>query len=180
MSRLWVLIVLSQLALAGSAFAQSPCPTGYQTATSSRSSDLVCTVPQVYGPGGLVGTGFGGPLAPTDLHNVHFQQTSISSLVPINAEIGVQLSQLPLASPVAGFIFENGVLQEAYSFGPVLTDRAETIGKRRIFVGVSYQYFEFDRADDVNLKNFGAVYIHELEPGICAGPHPSCLLRASG
>jgi Putative MetA-pathway of phenol degradation len=181
MSRLWVLIILSQLALSASAFAQSPCPTSQQSASSTRSSDLVCTVPQVYGPGGLVGTTFGGPLFPTEFHNVHFQATSISSLVPINAEIGVQLSQLPLASPVAGFIFENGVLQEAYSFGPVLTDRAETIGKRRIFVGVSYQYFEFDKADDVNLKNFGAVYTHELEPTICTGPHPpACFTEPDG
>jgi Putative MetA-pathway of phenol degradation len=182
MSRLWVLIVLLQLALAGSAFAQSPCPTAYQTATSTRSSDLVCTVPQVYGPGGLVGTGFGGPLFPTAFHNAHFQATSISSLVPINAEIGVQLSQLPLASPVAGFIFANGVLQEAYSFGPVLTDRAETIGKRRIFVGLSYQYFEFDKADDVNLKNFGAVYLHQTGlSSLCTGPFaPPCFTEPDG
>jgi hypothetical protein len=180
MSRLWVLIILSQLALSASAFAQSPCPTAYQTAASTRSSDLVCTVPQVYGPGGLVGTTYGGPLFPTAFHNVHFSATSVSSLVPINAEIGVQLSQLPLASPVAGFIFENGVLQEAYSFGPVLTDRAETIGKRRIFVGVSYQYFDFDKADDVNLKNFGAVYLHESEPTICTGPHPPACFGPAG
>ena len=168
MSRLRVLIILLQLTLSASAFAQSPCPTQELLGSSAqRSSDLICVVPQVYGPGGLVGTNNGGPLYPTMFHAVHFQASSVSSLAPVNAEIGVQLSQVPLASPVSGFIFENGVMQEATSFGPVLTDRAETLGKRRIFVGVSYEYFDFDKADNVNLKNFGAVYTHELEPTEC-------------
>jgi Putative MetA-pathway of phenol degradation len=68
---------------------------------------------------------------------------------------------------VSGFIFANGVMQEATSFGPVLADRAETLGRRRIFVGASYEYFHFDQADGVNLKSFGAVFTHELEPTIC-------------
>ena len=182
MSRLRVLIILSQLALSAAAFAQSPCPTQeLLTSGVQRSSDLICTVPQVYGPGGLVGTGFGGPLFPTLHHNVHFQASSVSSLVPVNAEIGVQLSQVPLASPVSGFIFANGVMQEATSFGPVLTDRAETLGKRRIFVGVSYEYFDFDKADNVNLKNFGAVYTHEPEPTECASSTPPpCFMEPDG
>ncbi len=169
MSRVRVLIILSQLTLSASAFAQSPCPTQVLLGSSAqRSSDLICVVPQVYGPGGLVGTNNGGPLYPTMFHSVHFQASSVSSLAPVNAEIGVQLSQVPLASPVSGFIFANGVMQEATSFGPVLTDRAETLGKRRIFAGVSYEYFEFDKADNVNLKTFGAVYTHEPEPTICS------------
>jgi hypothetical protein len=124
----------------------------------------------------LVGTDNGGPLTSTRFHEVHFQASSINSFGPINAEIGVQLSQVPLASPVSGFIFANGVMQEATSFGPVLTDRAETLGKRRIFVGASYEYFDFDKADGVNLKSFGAVFQHELEPTICATiPSTPCL-----
>ncbi|MGC2402058.1 MAG: transporter [Acidobacteriaceae bacterium] len=169
MSRLTVLCSLLQLFVAAAVLAQSPCPTQDLLGSGAkRSSDLICVVPQVYGPGGLVGTNNGGPLYPTMFHAVHFQASSVSSLVPVNSEIGVQLSQVPLASPVSGFIFANGVMQEATSFGPVLADRAETIGKRRIFVGLSYEYFDFDKADNVNLKSFGAVYTHELEPSICS------------
>ena len=120
----------------------------------------------------------GGPLAATKFHEVHFQASSINSFGPINAEIGVQLSQVPLASPVSGFIFANGVMQEATSFGPVLADRAETIGKRRIFVGASYEYFDFDKADGVSLRSFGAVFTHESEPTICATiPATPCSTR---
>jgi hypothetical protein len=168
MSRLSVPIVLLPLVLTAAALAQSPCPTQEILGSAAkRSSDLVCIVPQVYGPGGLVGVDNGGPLTATQFHEVHFQASSINNLSPINAEIGVQLSQVPLASPVSGFIFANGVMQEATSFGPVLADRAETLGKRRIFVGASYEYFDFDKADSVNLRSFGAVFQHELEPTIC-------------
>src|ERR1700685_418884 len=177
MSRLWVLIILLQLALCASVLAQSPCPTQLQLTTATkRSSDLICLVPQVYGPGGLVGTTFGGTLYSTEFHEAHFQASSVSSLAPINSEIGVQLSQVPLASPVSGFIFANGVMQEATSFGPVLADRAETLGKRRIFVGASYEYFDFDKADSVNLNSLGAFFQHELDPTICATiPSTPCL-----
>jgi hypothetical protein len=170
-------LVLLSLTLSAAALALGPCPTGeILGSAATRSSDLVCTVPQVYGPGGLVGTDNGGPLTATMFHEVHFQASSINSFGPINAEIGVQLSQVPLASPVSGFIFANGVMQEATSFGPVLADRAETLGRRRIFVGASYEYFDFDKADGVNLKSFGAVFNHEQEPTICATiPSTPCL-----
>jgi hypothetical protein len=170
-------LVLLSLTLSAAALALGPCPTGeILGSAATRSSDLVCTVPQVYGPGGLVGTDNGGPLTSTKFHEVHFQASSINSFGPINAEIGVQLSQVPLASPVSGFIFANGVMQEATSFGPVLADRAETLGRRRIFVGASYEYFDFDKADGVNLKSFGAVFNHEQEPTICATiPSTPCL-----
>jgi len=177
MSRLRVLTILLPLTLSAAALAQSPCPTQEILGSAAmRSSDLVCIVPQVYGAGGLVGIDNGGPLTATKFHEVHFQASSINSFGPINAEIGVQLSQVPLASPVSGFIFANGVMQEATSFGPVLADRAETLGKRRVFVGASYEYFDFDKADGVNLKSFGAVFTHELEPTICAIiPSTPCL-----
>ena len=112
MSRLTVLYMLL-VSLSTVALAQSPCPTQEILGSAAkRSSDLVCVVPQVYGPGGLVGTDNGGPLTSTKFHEVHFQASSINSFGPINAEIGVQLSQVPLASPVSGFIFAKKHFEE--------------------------------------------------------------------
>lgn len=150
---------------ATSFFAQSPCPTQIQQTNATRSGDLICLVPQVYGAGGLVGSSFGGPLNDTTGHAAHFQDSSINSFKPINSEIGITLSQLPLTSPSSGFIFSGGVVTPTESFGPVLSDRAETIGKHKLFIGASYQYFDFDKADGVHLRNFGAVFTHEHEPG---------------
>jgi hypothetical protein len=164
-----LLLLLSMLS-----FAQGPCPTATPSSTATLSKDLICTVSQVYGAGGLVGTNAGGPLRPTNLpgspfgHEVHFQDSSLASFVPLTAEIGTALSQLPLTSPASGFIFTfNPSLQvyarSAENFGPILTERADTIGKHKLYIGVSYQFFNFDKVDGVNLRNFGAVFQHEHE-----------------
>lgn len=157
---------------ASAAFAQSPCPTATLNPNATFSSDMVCLVPQVYGPGGLVGTNNAGPIDPTTKfhHEVHFQASSLESFSPLNSEIGVQLSQLPFASPASGFVFSFNpslgvVARTTESFGPILTERADTIGRHKLFVGASYQYFDFDRVGGVNLRNFGAVFHHEELPG---------------
>lgn len=159
-----------------------PCPTSHSTestASPTLSGDLICIVPQVYGPGGLVGTNNQGPMLPTNSnvfhHEVHFQQASRASLTPLATEIGTQLNQLPFASPASGFVFSfdpaRGVVsQTTESFGPILTERADTIGRHKLFVGVSYQYFNFDKVGKTNLRSFGAVYQHEDESCEKAGP----------
>lgn len=155
--------------------APSPCPTQVLTPNPTKSADLLCLLPQVYGAGGLVGATNGGPLDDTQGHQVHFQASSIRSFAPINAEIAVELSQLPIAAPVAGFVFAGGVITPTNSFGPILTDRAETLGRNKLFVSLSYQYFSFNKADGVDLKNFGVVFTHEPEPSACAINPTGCL-----
>jgi len=175
--------VLLGLVLASvSSLAQGPCPTANSTATTTiptRSGDLICLVPQVYGGGGLVGSDHGGPLFSTAQfsHAAHFSSSALASFSPLNAEIGTQLSQLPLTSPASGFIFSFNpslgvVSRQTENFGPILTERAETIGRHRLFVGFSYQYFNFDKADGVNLKNFGVVFQHESEANLCTPGSP--------
>jgi hypothetical protein len=173
-----LLLALSSVYL----FAQGPCPTASSTNTSTilpRSGSLICLVPQVYGAGGLVGTDHGGPLDPTNAfgHTVHFNASSLAGFSPLNAEIGTQLSQLPFASPASGFVFSfkpslGVVSRQTESLGPILTERAETIGKHKLFVGFSYQYFNFDKVDGVNLRSFNAVFTHENESNLCQVPSP--------
>jgi hypothetical protein len=121
----------------------------------------------------------GGPLLSTAAfsHAAHFTNSALASLTPLNAEIGTQLSQLPITSPVSGFVFSFNpslgvVSRQTEGFGPVLTERPDTIGKHKLFVGFSYQYFNFDKADGVNLKNFGAVFQHETEADLCTPGSP--------
>src|ERR1700759_1911737 len=97
MPRLTVVYLLL-VSLSTVALAQSPCPTQEILGSAAkRSSDLVCVVPQVYGPGGLVGTDNGGSLTSTKFLEVPFQAAIINSFRPINAEIGVKLSQVSRA-----------------------------------------------------------------------------------
>lgn len=191
MSKLKVATLVSVLLLLISTYsvAQGPCPTANSTSggtpPSARSGDLVCLIPQVYGPGGLVGINKNGPLFPTDTlvnkpHEVHFTASSLESFTPLNAEIGTQLSQLPLTSPASGFVFSFNptlgvVSRTTESFGPILTERAETIGKHKLFVGVSYQFFDFNKVDGVSLRNFGTVFQHEdVPPCVNGSLTPPC------
>src|ERR1700746_3696310 len=125
------LIPLLLLLISTFSSAQGPCPTANSTKeTLAFSHDLICIVPQVYGAGGLVGVNNNGPLGSTDSasaafkHSVHFQDSSLASFVPLTAEIGTALSQLPLTSPASGFIFVfnsslGAYARSAENFGPI-------------------------------------------------------------
>jgi hypothetical protein len=185
MSRAATFVLILFATLSTSSQAQTvggPCPTSNSTNQNiALSNTSICVVPQVYGPGGLVGFPNNGPLGSTQNsatfpHAVHFQTASLASFSPLTAEIGTQLSQLPLTSPASGFIFtfdpSLGVVSETtQNFGPILTERPQTIGRHKLFVGFSYQYFNFDKIDGVNLRGFGAVFHHEFEG--CPNPNPN-------
>jgi len=165
----------------------APCPTSNSNnqTVAAISPALICVVPQLYGAGGLVGVDHSGPLGSTNLqsatfpHNVDFQGGGLgagATLSPVTADIGIQLSQLPIASPASGFIFSFnpslGVeLEAARNLGPILSERAPTIGKHKLFVGFNYQYFDFDDVDGISLKHFGAVIHHNV--AFCPNPNPN-------
>jgi hypothetical protein len=81
---------------------------------------------------------------------------------PFNAiftPFGNELSELPTARP-AGLVltFNKGLLVPANeSLGAVFTERAESLGKHRIFVGFTYQNFGFGSVDGVRLRNIPIV-----------------------
>ena len=81
----------------------------------------------------------------------------------INSSIGTQLTQLPIPSASVGTVS----LQQAGNpfgvpfdnLGPVLTDRPDTVGKRRIFVGFNYQRFNFNALNGIDLGKFPVGYV---------------------
>lgn len=191
-------LVMIVLTLLSTMHAQGgPCPTGTNltnnpTLALPLSKDVICTVNQVYGGGGLVGVPNNGPLGSTDQHSaafqhsVHFQDSALASFAPLTSAIGTALSQLPLTSPASGFTFSFNSSLGVYArttenFGPILSERADTIGKHKLFVGFSYQYFNFDRVDGVNLRNFSAVFQHEHESCPTSNPnHITCVNGTGG
>lgn len=90
--------------------------------------------------------------------------TSLSALLrPLNLGIATQLSTLPIASPASGIILKEdpatGVaLPSSQTLGPILTERAETIGARHFYIGFSRQTFVFDRLEGQKLNNFVTLY----------------------
>src|SRR5579864_6906375 len=81
-------------------------------------------------------------LLPTALH------TNPPTFNFFNEAFATQIGQLPLATPASGFIFtfdkQKGVYKASQeSFGPLLAERVETIGRHKAYVAFTYQWFSF-------------------------------------
>ena len=96
-------------------------------------------------------------LIPTALH------TTSSTFNFVNSAFGTQIGQLPLATPASGFIFAFDKATGVYtasqeSFGPLLAERAETIGRHRFYLAFTYQRFLFSDIDGNDLKNIPILF----------------------
>ena len=99
-------------------------------------------------------------------HAAHFNSAFQSEFRLVNIALTSQLASLPLPSPASGFTYRfdpaTGTFQRSTrSFGPILADRGETIGKGRIAFGFTHQFFSFDRLDGVSLVGIPAVFTHD-------------------
>ena len=77
-------------------------------------------------------------------------------MLHINNLFAAQLSSFPLGSSAGGFTWTfqpvTGTFTRASdSFGPIFTERALTIGRNRLNVGVNYQRATFDHLDGKKL-----------------------------
>jgi hypothetical protein len=99
------------------------------------------------------------------------------SLASLNSGLAAELSNLPSSSSASAlrYIFDPNVgayVPAAQSLGPILTERAETIGKDKIFVALTYQRFQFDHQDGLDLRNIRTAFPIPIPAGIL-GPLPS-------
>lgn len=140
------------------AHAQGLCP-------ADRFSDkLICVLPQVYGPGGLQ-QGIGALQGVNWHKGGHFENSFIDDLTPLNTAVGTELTLLPLASPASGIVYtfdrSLGVLTASTEdFGPILSERAQTIGRHKWSLGFSFQRFDFHTLDGADMKSLPAVFTH--------------------
>jgi hypothetical protein len=149
---LFTVLFLTVLA-GGTAGAQNLCPPGVP------SDKMICLIPQIYGPNGLV-TGGGVNYPSGASSKLDFAS---GSLRPVNTAIVSQAASLPFASPSSGITFAWDPAAKVFapsagSLGPIVGDRAETIGRGKVFVGFDYQYFQFGTFDGVSLKDLPVVF----------------------
>lgn len=78
----------------------------------------------------------------------------------INIGIATQVSQLPLASASAGTVevYKAGVPETFNNLGPILTDRAQTVGRHRFFLGFTASQFVFTDIDGTSLNSLPFSY----------------------
>ncbi len=144
--------------LCAAAAAVSPMPA--QNLGSSKdftSSKLALLVPNLFGSTGIV--------LPNPDHDAHFSSAFQTNFAPFNGALASRLTSLPIPSPASGFTYtfdpSIGVYTRSTStFGPLLAERAETIGKNKFFAGFNYQHFGFRSLDGVSLNNIPSVFEH--------------------
>jgi hypothetical protein len=125
---------------------------------SAPSNNLICVVPQLYNPQG-------GVNLPNAAHRAHFDNDFESNAIALTSSVGTELTALRLASPTSGIIFrfdpKLGVMTEvSRSYGPILGERADTIGRHRVFIAATYQFFPFSSLDGIDMSHIPAVYRH--------------------
>ena len=99
-------------------------------------------------------------------HTAHFNSSFQADFGQFSTALVSQLVSLPLPSPASGFTYQFdrglGVFQRTtQSFGPILAERAETIGAGRVSVGFAFQRFTFDTIEGLGLERVPAVFTHD-------------------
>ncbi len=82
---------------------------------------------------------------------------------PVFSAAGAQLSLLPIPSPASGILLRFDRSKAVFTrvnetLGPILSERAETIGRNKLFLAVDYQRFTFGSIDRVSLKALPIVF----------------------
>ena len=154
-----VAVVILLLAHANDAHAQEP----YNVTVNVTELSRIFT--DLYGPEGLVVNSLAS-LAGGVSHSAHFNSGFESEFSQFGTALTGQIVSLPLPAPASGFTFEFdrnlGVFTRSTStFGPILAERADTIGARRVSVGFAYQQLKFDSIESMDLKSIPAVFTHD-------------------
>lgn len=151
MSRRTAVMAFVLVALAGPSWAQAP--------------KLALLIPELYGPEGLT-VGSEARLPDGSTHSAHFNRSFQSQFTQFNVALASQLAAIPLPSPASGFTYTFDETLGTYqrttqSFGPILAERPETLGRNKFSFGVSYQHFAFDTIEGVSLGAVPAVLQHD-------------------
>ncbi len=159
MLRRLVLSLACVLMVAQPAAAQDP----YNLTAPVR--NLATLFTDLFGPNGLI-VDSEATLPGEQPHSAHFTNDFQFNFNNFSTALVGQLVSVPLPSPGGGFTYQFdtslGVFQRTTeSFGPILGDRADTIGARRVSVGFSYQRFKFDSIEGLDLDTVPAVFTHD-------------------
>ena len=139
------------------------CPSAL--AAQDRPATLATLFEDIYGPRGLVLNSDDVQLDGTN-HAAHFNSAFQSEFRLVNVALTSQLATVPLPSPASGFTYNfdsatGTFTRSTRSFGPILAERGETIGRGKIAFGYSYQFFSYDALDGVRLASIPAVFTHD-------------------
>jgi len=154
-----VAVLVCVLAMARHAGAQEP----YNLHAPVK--NLATLFTDLYGPNGLV-VDSEATLPGEQVHSAHFNGSFQSDFSQFTTALVNQFVTVPLPSTASGFTYQFdpslGVFQRTtQSFGSILSERAETIGARRVSFGFATQHFTFDTVEGLDLTKVPAVFTHD-------------------
>jgi hypothetical protein len=119
----------------------------------------------MFGPRGLV-LDSEATLPGEQSHSAHFNSDFQSNFSQFGTALVSQLVNVPLPSPASGFTYQldpsTGVFRRSTkSFGPILAERADTIGAGHTSLGFAVQHSTFDSIEDLDLGAVPAVFTHD-------------------
>ena len=120
---------------------------------------------QLYGRDGLIVDSLAA-LPSGDTHSAHFNSAFQTEFLRFGTALTGKLVSVPLPSLATGFTYRFdptlGVFtRSTQSFGPIMAERAETIGANRTSFGVAFEHARFDTIEGLNLNNVPAVFTHD-------------------
>jgi hypothetical protein len=117
---------------------------------------------------------------PTNYRVAH--SSALSSA--LGANMALTLSTIPLSSPTSGRILKTdpatgAQLPVSSSLGPILTQRAETVGKGKLFLGFTHQNYHFKEFNGEKLNGLTLMYGGNDPSGITLGSAPTTTAPAT-
>jgi outer membrane putative beta-barrel porin/alpha-amylase len=127
--------------------------------------NLATLFTDLYGPRGLI-VDSEATLPGEQPHSAHFNSDFQLNFRQFSTALVSQLVSVPLPSPASGFTYRFdptlGVFERStQSYGPILADRADTIGARRVSFGFTFQRFTFDTVEGLSLRSVPSVFTHD-------------------
>jgi hypothetical protein len=115
-------------------------------------------------------------LEPTG-HEAHFTVNTLQGLDSLNSAIAANVGLFSFNSAVSGFTFdiERGVpVRTAESLGPLLAERAPTLGRGKLNVGATYSRIDFTRFEGSDLDDLRLTFRHgDINGDGILGPTPT-------
>ena len=109
---------------------------------------------------------------------------AIQAVEAFSDRLTTQLANFPLGSSTGGFTYsfdeQSGLYtRNTTSFGPAFTERAATIGRKKLSIGVNYQHTSFDSFGGENLQD-GSISFYLPHTDCCSPAAPPPSLQTPG
>ncbi len=118
--------------------------------------------------------------SPFFIQETRFQASSLQGLDQLNTQLTSAIGVPSFNSSVTGFTFdiERGIpVRSTESLGPLLTERATTLGARKLDVTFTYTRVNFTKLEGKDLNNLDLIFRRNDANETCDPSSPLCLAR---